>query len=889
MWWMRRLFRKFRAKDRLDEELRFHLDEQIAGYVRAGMPREEAQRRARLEFGGVDQIKEEIYETREIYFIQDFIRDVRHGLRMLRKSPGFAIVAVITLALGIGANTAIYAVIDSLLIRPLPVRDPQQITVLAYRQRGGDLQRLFSHQEWKDIREQTSSVFADVVGAMQAQDGLAANGHVEPMTISYVTGNFFSVLGVQPTLGRFILPSESKASGSDPVMVLSYAYWKDRFGSDPGVIGEAAAVNGRPVTIIGIAPKEFHGTQPLLDIQGYMPAGMVTVENWVPKDVLENRGLRNFSLLARLRTGVSIEQAQAVLDVVARRLAEQNPNTEANFELHLFPERLSRPRPDLANEALKSATLFLLLTALVLVLACVNIANILLARGAARRRETTIRLVLGASDGRLARQFLTESLLLAVSGGIVGMLLAVVACRAGGSLQLGPDVPVLIDLRMDWRVFLFAFFIVLMSGMLVGIFPVVQALKGDLGAAMREGGRGTVGRRTRMRDAFVVSQVCGALMVLILAGLFTRSLANAQKVELGFDASHLLNLAVDPQELGYSEARARTFCNQLVERVRELPGVQSVSLAFSVPMGDNSAADTLRIPGYVAPAGQPETPIVQDNFVSPEYFQNMRIPLLRGRQFTDADNSASPGVVIVNEAMAKAFWPNQDAIGQELTFGDGPPRKARVVGVVKNSRYDSIAGPIGPFFYAPIAQVFAYPETLQVRTYSSDPAAMIKEITNTVHALDPQMPMLNVETMRRALDTKNGLLVYQFGAAVAAGLGALGLILAVVGVYGVVSYSTSQRVQEISIRMALGAQSSSILRLMLGQGLSVIVVGIAAGMIAAFACARMAASFLVNVGPGDPLTYVVVSTAVLLAALLACYVPSRRAMRVDPMIALRNE
>jgi putative ABC transport system permease protein len=312
-------------------------------------------------------------------------------------------------------------------------------------------------------------------------------------------------------------------------------------------------------------------------------------------------------------------------------------------------------------------------------------------------------------------------------------------------------------------------------------------------------------------------------------------------------------------------------------------------MAFSVPMGYNSASDTVRIPGYVPPIGQPETPIVPDNFVSPDYFQNLHIPILRGRQFTDADDSAAPGVVIVNEAMEQTFWPHEDPIGKELTFGDGPPRKARVVGVVRNSRYDSIAGPIGPYFYAPIAQVFSYPETLQVRTFSADPTPMIREITGAVQALDPQMPIFGAETMRQALDTKNGLLVYQFGAAIAAALGLLGLILAVVGVYGVVSYSTSQRVQEISIRMALGAQSSSILRLMLRQGLNVILIGIAAGMIAGFAMARMAGGFLVNVGPGDPLTYAVVSTTVLLAALLACYIPSRRAMRVDPIVALRNE
>lgn len=884
-----RLFHKSRDGDQLDKELRFHIERQIADYVEGGMSPEEARRQARLEFGGHDQIKEEVHDTRRFYFIQDFVRDLRYGIRMLRKSPGFTFVAVLTLALGIGANTAIYAAVDSLLIRPLPVPDAQQITVLAYQQRGGELQTLFSHQEWKDVHEQTSSVFAGVVGAMQSQDGLTANGHVQPMTISYVTGNFFSVLGVQPVMGRMILPSEGFAAGADPVMVLSYSYWKARFGGNPRVLGQSVAVNGRPVTIIGIAPDGFHGTQPLLDIQGYMPAGMITVENWVPKDVMENRGLRNFQLLARLRPEVSIEQAQAALHVVAQRLARQNPDTEEGFVLHLFPERLSRPRPGLAKEAFKSASLFLFLTALILVLACVNIANILLARAAARRRETTIRLVLGATGGRLARQFLTESLLLAIAGGVVGTLLALAACRAGSSLRLGTDVPVLIGLHMDGRIFVFVFLIVLMSGILVGILPAMQACRGDLGATLREGGRGTVGQRTRLRSVFVVSQVGGALMVLILAGLFTRSLSHAQKVELGFEPSRLLNITVDPQELGYSEARARVFCTHVLERVRALPGVQSVSMAFAVPMGYNSASDTVRIPGYVPPTGQPETPIVPDNFVSPDYFQNLRIPLLRGRPFTDADDSAAPGVVIVNEAMAQTFWPNQDSIGKELTFGDGPPRKARVVGVVRNSRYDSIAGPIGPYFYAPIAQVFSYPETLQVRTFSADPTPMIREITDAVQAVDPQMPIFGVETMRQALDTKNGLLVYQFGAAVAAALGALGLILAVVGVYGVVSYSMSQRVQEISIRMALGAQSSSILRLMLRRGLSVIVVGIVAGMIAAFAMARMAGGFLVNVSPGDPLTYAVVSAVVLLAALLACYLPSSRAIRVDPIVALRNE
>ncbi len=819
--------------------------------------------------------------------MESLIQDIQYGLRTLRKNPGFTAVAILTLALGIGANTAIFSLVDAFLLRPLPVKDPQQITTLAYQLKGGQLINIFSVPDYRDIREQTRSVFSDVIAYQISLDGLSVDGKADRIVTNYVDGNFFSTLGIKPALGRFILSSEEETPGGNPVLVLGYSFWMTRFGGDPAIVGKQVSVDGHPVTVIGVAPEGFHGLFPLGEIQGYLPLGMSTI-NGNPSDFTTNRGFRNDYVLARLRPGVSMRQAQASLDVVANRLSQENPKDDKNLSLQVFPELRSRPNPDPKNTIVVISGLFLGLSALVLLLACVNVGNILLVRATVREREMAIRAALGAGRTRLIRQLLTESVLLAACGALAGVVLGYWGSSSLAHMNLGTDLPVLLDFGFDWRVFGFALSAALVTGIVVGIVPAIRASGGNLSQILHEGGRGLVGGRHRMRNALVVAQVAGSLMLLIIAGLFTRSLAEAQRTNLGFDPGHVVNFFMDPNEIGYNEAQGREFYKTLLARVRALPAVVSASTANSTPLGYYNNGDTIVVEGYEAPAGQP-TPVSFFNAISTDYFKTMTIPLLQGRLFTDADDQNTQYVAIVNEALVKQYWPKEDPIGRHFKIGADPNHSITVVGVAKDSRYGGMTGTIQPYFYVPVLQHFAANTlaVLQVRTAAA-PESMIPEVERVVESIAPEMPVFDVKTMSEALNTLNGLLIFQIGALLAAALGILGLILALVGVYGVISFAASQKTHEIGVRMALGAQPWDVLKMIFGQGLLIVAIGLALGLAAALAASRLMGQFL-TVSATDPITYISVSTLLALVALVACYIPARRAMRVDPMVALRYE
>jgi predicted permease len=818
----------------------------------------------------------------------DLMQDVRYGLRTLAKSPGFTAIAILTLALGIGANTAIFSIVNTLLLRPMPVKDPQRIDVLAFQQKQGPIQILFSVADYRDLRTQNADVFSDLIGYQIGMDGLNVNGKADRILTTYVTGNYFTGLGIRPALGRLILPSEGEAPLADPVMVLSYAYWKTRFGGDPDVVGRKVSVDGHPVTIVGVAPESFSGTNPFFSVQGYLPMGMMFIEGF-PSDLMTNRQNRILFVLGRLQPGKSLRQAQASLDVVSQRLAQAYPNDDKDLSIQAYPELRARPVPDPKNAVLVVSTLFLSLAALVLLLACANVANILLVRATVRGREMAIRAALGAARSRLIRQLLTESLLLALAGGVAGMLLGQLGSSAIASVPIQLDVPSHFTFAFDWRVFSFAFGAALLTGLIVGIVPAVRASRGNLATILHEGGRSVAGGRQRFRNVLVMAQVGGSLTLLIIAGLFTRSLAATQRLsDLGFDPSHVLNLSMDPNEIGYNEQQGREFYKNLLSRVRALPGVASASIANSVPMGYYSNFEPVTIEGYEPPPGK-SVPTLNYNVISPDYLKTLGIALLRGRTFTDADDDKAPYVAIVNEAMVKEYWPKLDPIGRRFKIGSDQKHFIEVVGVAKDSRYQGLSGPINPYFYLPVVQHYAINslETLQVHTAGA-PGAMIPEMERVIESLAPELPVFDVKTMTEALDTLNGLLFYQLGAVLATLFGALGLILAIVGVYGVISYAASQKTHEIGIRIALGAQQADILKMIFGQGLLIVAIGLVIGIAAALAAGRVVGNFL-TVSASDPLTYVSVSMLLTVVALLACYIPARRAMRVDPMVALRYE
>jgi predicted permease len=870
-------------KKELNEEIASHLQMAARDREARGESPEQANEAARRELGNAGVVQDVTHDQWAWTWLEDLLQDVRRSLRTLRKSPGFTSIAVLTLALGIGANTTIFSMVDSFVLRPLPIKDPDQTAVFAFHKGNGPLQFFFSVPDYQEMGDQASASFSGLMCYLSGMDGLAVDGKSDRIMTNYVSGNYFSVLGLKPALGRLILPSEGETLGADPVMVLSYSYWHVHFGGDPNVVGRAVSVNGHPITIVGIAPAGFHGMSPFLSVQGFLPLGMASIGIY-PKDFMVNRGERLVIVTGRLQPGITLQQAQSSLGVIGQRLSQTYPDTDKAMNIQAFP-RLQAADPQ--HTTLVISGLFLGLAALVLLLACTNVANILLVRATAREREMAIRAALGAVRSRLIRQLLTESFVLAFLGGVAGLLLGYFGSSTLGSIHLQTDLPVQFDFGFDWRVFTYALVVALLTGVIVGIAPAIRSSSG-LATVLREGGRGIAGGKYRLRRALAVAQVAGSLMLLIIAGLYARSLMEAQRIDLGFDPSHVLNLSMDPNQIGYSEAQGREFYRNLVDRVRALPGVESASIAAVVPLGYLSNVDTPVIDGYEPPTGQSVPPFLY-NVISPDYFETMRIPMVRGRTFTSADDANTQYVGIVNEAMSKQFWPNQDPIGHHFKLGSEPVHTIEVVGVVKDSRFDSITSPIAPFFYLPFAQHYTFNslETLQVRTYAA-PGAMMPEIQRTIATLSPDLLVFDVETMRQGLYTLGGLLVFQIGAGLAASLGGLGLILAIVGVYGVVSFAASQRTHEIGIRMALGASPANVLKMVFRQGAMIVLVGLVIGLAAAFAAGRVARNFLV-VSATDPVTYVTVSVLLATIALAACYIPARRATRVDPMVALRYE
>ena len=539
--------------------------------------------------------------------METLLQDIRYGIRTLAKNPGFMIVAIITLALGIGVNTAIFSMVDAFLLRPLPVNNPSQITVLAFQQQHQRQQTQFSTADYRDIQQQTSGVFSDVFGYVFGMDGLGVDGKADRIMTNYVSGNYFAALGIKPALGRFILPSEGDVLNADPVMVLSYAYWQTHFGADPQIVGRKVSVDGHPVTIVGVAPKGFEGVYPILKVQGYLPLGMIAIEGQ-PSDFMTNPELRGMPVLARLRPGVTLAQAQAALAVVSQRLSQDHPDSDKDMTVQAYPELRARPNPDPNNTVLTVGGLFLGLAGMVLLLACVNVANILLVRATVREREMAIRAALGAARIRLIRQLLTESVVLALLGGVAGMLLGFWGSSALSSINIQTDLPINFDFGFDWRVFAYATAAALLTGIVVGIVRAVRASRGNLSSILHEGGRGVVGGKNRLRTTLVVAQVAGSLILLVIAGLFTRSLSKAQQTDLGFDPNHVVNFAMDPNEIGYNQAQTRDFYKNLLTQVGVLPGVVSASAANSTPMGYYNNGDSLSIDGYQPPPGQPVRP-----------------------------------------------------------------------------------------------------------------------------------------------------------------------------------------------------------------------------------------------------------------------------------------
>jgi predicted permease len=822
--------------------------------------------------------------------MKGFWRDMKYAMRSLRNAPGFALIAIVTLGLGMAVNTTVFSVINGLLLRSLPVPHPEKITVLALKQQGTDGFQTFSYPDFLDVRTQSAST-AEVFAFRTSLVSILADNRGDHCVISRVSGNYFSTLGVQPALGRLILPTEGQTPNSDPVIVLSYVYWQKRFNRDPNIVGKTLQVDDRPMTVIGVSPKGFLGTYAFLSMDAFVPMSATIgtgAEDGV-KEFWEKRDRRSISLLARLNPGIGLKQASTTFGVIANRIAEQHPDTDKGVSIQVFPEKLARPEPDPENTIPNAALAFTALGALVLLVACFNIANVLLVRATVRQREMAIRAAVGAGRARLIRQHLTESLMLALFGGSAGMLLGWWAAGFLGSLNLGTDLPVRFNFDPDSSVFLFALSVVLVTGTVVGILPALRVARTDVNSMLREGGRGTTdgGRRHWVRKGLVMAQVAGSLLLLIVAGLFVRSSQKAEHIALGFNPDHVLDVPIDVKQIGYTDAQGKEFFRTLDERLRVLPGVASESEAFVTPLSLISSDQGLVFDGREPEPGH-TPPSVMFNMVSPDYFSTLQIPLRQGRVFTAADRDKAPKVAIVNEALAKKFWPAQDVIGRHFRFAAGEPLQWEVVGVVGDTKIKSLTEEPTPFFYVPLEQSYMPMRTVHLRT-SVPPDSIKRQVVAQIQELAPTLPITGARSLSEDLGGINGYLFYKLGAQLTGTIGLLGLVLAIVGVYSVVSYAAVQRTHEIGIRVALGARRVDILRMVLGQSILIVGVGIVVGLGLAFAATRLVAGFLVGVSPTDPATFLSVVVLLALVAVVACWLPAHRATRVNPLVALRYQ
>ena len=642
------------------------------------------------------------------------------------------------------------------------------------------------------------------------------------------------------------------------------------------------------MTIIGVTPKGFHGLQNFVTMAAYLPLSELTITG-TPPDVIDSWQTRDMIVNARLRPGVSLKGANAELSIAAQSLMRQQPEIEKKLSIEAFPEPSLRINPGDPKIMFVIAGLFLSLAVMVLLLACVNVANLVLVRATVRQRELAIRAAMGAQRSRLIGQMITESVTLALIGGVGGVALGMWASSALSRVDFHADLPITISFDFDWRIFLYSFLVALLAGVVVGVAPALRIARADVNTVLREGGRGVAGGRNWIRDGLVALQIAGSLVLLVVAGLFVRSLSAMQTMDFGFNPDHVMNFVVDPNEIGMSATQTRDLAGNILVRLHQIAGVESVSHATSVPMGYFNSNDRLTIDGALAPAN-PSDWSSSFNVVSPEYFSVMGIHILRGRGFTDADNEEESDVAIVGESTAKKYWPNQDPIGRTFHMASEKDKKIEVVGVAADAEFQFFGGgKTAPFFYIPYAQHLAG-NTLMVFQLKTqrDPLALVPTVEKTIHTLAPQLPIFQVQTLREALYSGNGLLIFQIGATLTAVMGALGLTLAVIGLYGVVSYAVSRRVHEIGLRMALGASRSEVFKMIYRQSVVIVVLGLGIGLALALAVARAVGSFVV-VNVWDPVTYLTVCTLLALAALASCYLPARRAMAVEPMVALRED
>jgi predicted permease len=818
--------------------------------------------------------------------------DLRYAVRFLWLHKGFTAAAVLTLGIGIGVNTAFVGLLDAVL-RPLALPDADRIVAIAADTKGDDsggFQFFFSIEQMKDFQER-GEAFSSVVGGMLRIGGLSADGRAAPFWFMSVSNNFFSGLRVSPAAGTLF----TRPSGSPVHVVLGHTFWMKTFGGNRGVIGKAVRIDGVPATITGVVTQSFRGPMVGVEMDGYVTLddyGVISpdVNRWL----YHNRKARALQLFARMKPGMTLSRAQAATDLLMSSLETEHPDTDKAIAARVMPEPRARPLPIRAvSEAIPFVQLFgLAIAGLVLLLACMNVANLLLVRSSARQREMAVRAALGASRGRLVRQIVTEGVLLSALGGIAGYLLGRwVTAGYLARLDLGADLPLRIDASFGWRVFSASLTAAMLTGIFTGLWPAWRASRADARTALHDGGKSHTDSidRQRVRRLLVVGQIAGALALLVIAGLFVHTLSSAQKIDLGFEAAKLLTVRLDPKQIGYTEEQTREFYDELARRVRRWPDVESVAFAFTTPMSHLIGGGAVYIEGQSNEADT-QPPMTFLNHVGHDYFPTMGIPIVRGRAIAEDDErytATTRRVVVINESMATKYWPGQDPIGKRFHLYNLTDQILEVIGVARDSKYVVVFESHRPYLYLPVTREQSL-RTLHVRA-AGNPAALVSRLEREIARLAPDLPISDLRTMNQSLTGIFGYLIFRVGAIQAGGMGLLGLILAIVGVYGVVSFGASLRTREIGIRVALGAQTRDVLRLILGEGLMLVAIGILVGLVVSAVMSRVVSSFVPLVDAKHWITFAGVAAGLGALALLACYVPARRAAKVSVMTALRYE
>jgi predicted permease len=879
--WVMRFFRKEKSEQQLDAELRFHFERQISDYVSRGLAPEEARRRANLEFGALESIKERSRESRRGHWFDTLCQDISFALRLLRKSPAFTAVAILTLALGIGANTAIFSVVQGVLLAPLPYREPDKLVLVFLNNFNLKSATDLSYPDFVDWRSSAQSFEKMSAYAWRSFD-LSTPGTPEHLAGREISANFFSTLGVELAEGREF-SSEEGRNGGAPVAIISNGLWRDRFGGSPAVLGKSVVLDGVEFTIVGVLPPGFRFGTDYADV--YTPLSQENPAN------LNDRTAHAVVCVARLKHGVNLAQADAEMNAIQENIDRAHPDVEQGLGAILIPAK-----EELVGDVRGTLLMLLGAVAVVLLIACANVANLLLARAAARAREFSIRSALGASRKRIIRQLVTESVLLSVLGGALGLAVAKWVLGAGLAALAG-DLPRSDEIHISLSVLLFTLGVSIVAGVLFGLTPALKSSRADLQTSLKEGGRGGTAAHQRAQGTLVVVQMALTLVLLAGAGLLLRTLQRSWKANLGFDAHNIITFQVGlSPSATRNGAGVRAAYQQLLQRIREIPGIQNADITTEVPM----THQTNSIPFWVdhhRPPSVAEAPRMLGFIVGADFQRVMGIPLVRGRFINERDTFGAPLVMVIDTELARTYFPNQDPIGHIFTtpqIGD-----YRIVGVVGHVQHWQVG--FSSLFmqnqaYASIYQIQdRWMTTIDTWTWvvvrtPLDASAVLPEIRKAVHDAGCDQTVYHAQTMHEIVS--ESMAPQRFPMIVLGTFAGLALLLAAIGIYGVIAYSVTQRVQEIGIRMALGAERRDIFRMVVGQGLTLAFAGLAIGVVAALILARLLSSFshlLYGVSGSDPLTLGAVSLVLLGVALAACYVPARRAMRVDPMVALRYE